>query len=122
MPRTEKYFPGGVKPGAPARNMAELLDSGAGTYTRWDEMGALIETRPLTADESAALAAEEVASRAEANGRTLEDRLRTLLARNAGFLALAAPTAAERNTQVERLTRQCSALIRLALRDLGGVD
>lgn len=103
----------------------EEWDSETGTYTRWDSTGAVVETRPLTADEVAAFAAQAAAQAAETNGRTLEDRLRRFLGLNADFLALAAPTAAQRNTQVERLARQTNALIRLALRDLsdiGGTD
>ncbi len=113
--RVENYANGGLE-------SVEEWNPVAGTYVRRNGEGVQVETRALAPTEVAALAAQDTADQAAANGRTLEDRLRTLLARNGEFLALAAPTAAERNAQVERLTRQCSALIRLALRDLGGAD
>ena len=124
--RSTGYHLGGHKPGTPAQNRAEELDSDAGTYTRWDESGKVVEQRPLTPDEiaaaSAASASWGIAEQAETNGRTLEQRLRTLLARNGEFLALASPTVAERNAQTARLTRECSALIRYVLRDLDDIS
>lgn len=45
-------------------------------------------------------------------------KLRTALASNAAYLAIATPTAAQRNQQVDRLTRQVQALARLTLREL----
>lgn len=117
-----RYHSGGFIPEAPARNCAEKWDPSAGTYTRWDKAGSVVESRPLTADEVSAFARVAQGSVKAENQRTLEDRLRRLLALNTEFLALAAPTAAQQNTQVERLTRECSALIRLALRDLGDVS
>lgn len=56
------------------------------------------------------------------NQETLEDRLRTFRTRNNEFLALAAPTAAQRNAQVARLTREANALIRIVLRDLADIS
>lgn len=124
--RSTGYHLGGHKPGTPAQNRAEELDSDAGTYTRWDESGKVVEQRPLAPEEvarfAAGAAAHAAAEQAETNGRTLEQRLRTLLARNGEFLALTAPTVAERNAQTARLTRECSALIRYVLRDLDDIS
>lgn len=50
------YHLGGFDPDAQAGNRAECWDGDAGTYTRWDTDGQELETRPLTADELAALA------------------------------------------------------------------
>jgi hypothetical protein len=60
---------------------------------------------PKTAD---ALAAQTQ----DGNRGTIEDRLRTALAGNATYLALATPTAAQTTAQAKALTRQVSALIR----------
>jgi len=45
----------------------------------------------------------------------LHDRMRQALTANAAYLAVAAPTPAQVAAQTKRLTRECSALIRLAL-------
>lgn len=45
----------------------------------------------------------------------LHTRLRNGLAANRSFLALASPTAAQRNQQVERLTRQNNQMIRILI-------
>lgn len=58
------------------------------------------------------------AGSAGANRQALTDRARQALAANATFLALASPTNAQVATQVTRLTRECSALIRLVVGQL----
>ncbi len=50
-----------------------------------------------------------------ANAATLIGRARLALTQNATYLALATPTAAQETAQVNRLTRECSAIIRLLL-------
>jgi hypothetical protein len=85
---------------------------------------------PLTPEEIAeaeALAAEAAVEEAarevlRTNAATIEDRMRQALDANATFLALASPTQAQTLAQVRRLTRECSALIRLALSELDTVD
>lgn len=54
--------------------------------------------------------------------RTLLAAAETALTNNKAFLALAAPTAAQAITQVQALTRQVDALIRLAVGDLSGTS
>jgi hypothetical protein len=49
------------------------------------------------------------------NGQTLRSRAQAALTVNAAFLALASPTNAQVVAQVQRVTKECSALIRLAL-------
>jgi hypothetical protein len=55
---------------------------------------------------------------ADVAARTIEDRLRQALTANATYLAIATPTAAQQRAQVERLTRQTTALIRRELHEL----
>ena len=54
----------------------------------------------------------------EANRRTITTKAQTALSANATFLAMSSPTAAQIRTQVNRLTREVNALIRLQLGDL----
>ncbi len=58
---------------------------------------------------------EAVRTPQQVNESTLRSRAAQALATNAAFLALVAPTNAQNATQVQRLTRECSALIRLLL-------
>lgn len=57
-----------------------------------------------------------------ANRATLEERAATALAANATFLAIATPTNAQTLAQVKTLTKECTALIRLALNLLDSTD
>lgn len=58
---------------------------------------------------------EPVLSARETNEQDLRGKAAQALAANATFLAIASPTAAQVTTQVQRLTRECNALIRLAI-------
>lgn len=55
------------------------------------------------------------ADTATANATSLREKARTGIAVNDTFLALTSPTNAQTLTQVQRLTRECTALIRLAI-------
>ena len=51
-------FPGGIIPSAPASNLQYQWDDATSTVTEWDQTGAVVSTRPYTAAESDAAAAE----------------------------------------------------------------
>lgn len=59
---------------------------------------------------------------AVANGSTLRQQAQQALAANRTYAALATPTAAQTTAQVQRLSRQQNAIIRLLLGDLTGTD
>lgn len=108
-----RYWPGGFVAGAPAGNMASQID--ATTVTTWDQQGNVTGTRPPTTAELALLTAQSSSGAVIANAQTLQGLAANALATNQTYLGLAPPTAAQVAAQVNVLTRECSALIRLLL-------
>lgn len=75
-----------------------------------------IEAANLTSAELQSKLSGVVYDAAVKDGQaTIRDRAQQALATNAAFLALASPTNAQTVTQVKALTRECNALIRMAL-------
>jgi hypothetical protein len=79
----------------------------------------VIPSRDGVADPS--LGYDIVISDAELNRNDLVTRADAALQANAVFLALAAPTNAQTLTQVQRLTKQSNALIRLVINELDDI-
>lgn len=79
-----------------------------------DTDGYTVEADVAQATLGAAVAAAPADDDA-ANADALRQRAVAALTANANYLALASPTQAQAIAQVDRLTRECSALIRLML-------
>lgn len=73
-------------------------------------------------DESKRLLALLQAKRDNPNRLDMIAKLKGNLEDNKAYLALSAPTADQRNTQVKLLTRQINRLIRLAINDLKATE
>lgn len=58
---------------------------------------------------------EQILAGRELNEQDIRAKAAQALTVNATFLAIASPTAAQVTTQVQRLTRECNALIRLMI-------
>lgn len=102
--------------------LREWWDDASRTYRSFDEQGAQMSTRPYTAAENQL--ADESAQRElrDANERTLREKAGQAIAFNDAFLALATPSNAQVVAQVQRLTREATALIRLTIRALDSTD
>lgn len=105
------YYPG-------TTNVAQSWDDSTDTYTAYDQSGNVTTTRPFTADETARAQAIEASLATSNNRSTLTNAAANAIANNQTFLGLASPTAAQELSQLQALTRQVNALIRLVTNDL----
>lgn len=92
------------------------------TLIRQDARERVYEIRDDGTGALVCTSVEPILNAAEQNEVTLRDRATQALAANATFLALGAPSNAQVVAQVQRLTRECSALIRLAMNLLDSTD
>lgn len=98
--------------------LRQRWDDAARVYTEWNELGVQTLTRAYTPAENAAADAAAVTETAATVEQALLDKARAALTANATFLALTSPTNAQTLAQVQRLTREVNALIKLQVRDL----
>lgn len=95
----------------------ELSAATSGTTTTVTCHAATITAAQLSAAVNAHVAVDE-----QANATTLRERADTAMANNRTYLAVASPTTAQNTAQIKALTRQNTALIRLVLNKLDGLD
>lgn len=112
--RTETWADFAREAGADIANLGDQWCTDYGI----DGLGLASPTETL-AERAAREAAQEAAG---ANRRTVEQRARVALTANATYLALGSPTNAQNLAQIRLLTRECSALIKLALNELDTTD
>jgi hypothetical protein len=107
------------------------VSDGTRTTERWTNEGTpgyytgnpLTKQRDLTAAEAAELAATDAANALLTNRASIEDKALAALAVNDTYLTGASnATQVQVRTQVERLTRECSGLIRLLLQQLDSTE
>lgn len=79
-------------------------------------------TRAYTAPENVAADRRATAATAAANNTALRNKARQAIAANDTFLALTGPTNSQVVAQVQRLTREATALIRLTIGALDSMD
>ena len=92
--------------------LVEEWDDGTRTYRRL-AAGEVVEERPYSEDEAAALQQADVDSQRQAARASLLAKVDTALVADLDYLALNPPTTAQAVAQVGRLTRQVVALLRL---------
>lgn len=98
-----------------------------GTYTRYADDGSVEETRPLTQEESDALAAADQDNVRSNNEQQIRDAAKTAMENNRLFIQQTKPStaAAQANqayNQAVALSRQMNAVIRLILAELDATD
>lgn len=124
MATISTYRLGGFSAAAPNGNLAERWSNGtqagepASGYTAWDAQGVVTLQRALTAQETATLAAQDTATTTAVNQSTLQQKAQAALTTNTTYLAIGSPSNAQVATQVQALTKECSAVIRLLLNQL----
>lgn len=88
-------------------------NDGPRTYTEYDAAGNTTLTRPYSPAENAAADAQATDDTRAANLSNLFQQAKTAVTNNQTFLAIGSPTTAQAVAQVQALTRQNDALIRV---------
>lgn len=91
-------------------------------YTEYDDTGAVTLTREYTVSEGFGADIRAALSTPDTVEQNLRSKASNAIAANNTFLALASPTNAQTLAQVQRLTRENTALIKLVLRQLDNSD
>lgn len=103
--------------------LRRLWDATARLRYEYDANGVQIgDPHPFTAEENARADAENAESVLISNRETLEAKAAAAKASNLAFLADTTVTQAEAVTQLQKLTRQVNALIKLQLQDFADLD
>jgi hypothetical protein len=82
---------------------------------QWTEGKTSAEIAPI-------LAAKAVAVSADNNRKTIQEYLKTAIQTDKVYLAIVAPTAAQKEEQTEKLTRQSIRIMRLLLNQFDSVE
>lgn len=109
------YWAGGLNASAPAQNKAQQWDDNTRLYTAWDTSGNQTTQRAYTTQENTDANARQAVITDDANRASLQTKATNAIATNNNFLAIASPTNAQAVAQVQLLTRENTAIIRLLL-------
>ena len=98
--------------------LREQWDYTTRLYTTWDAAGVQSSQRVFTAAENTRADADQAGVVLDTNRSDLTTKALSALAANDTYRAIVGPTNAQVVTQVDRLTRECSGMIRLLLAQL----
>ena len=103
----------------PPFGITSAIDTVLGICTDFALDGSQVSRRLTAAEVTSSTLAS---SQATTNGDLLRTRANAALAANAAYLAVGTPTTAQVVAQVALLTRECNAMLRLALNSLGDIS
>lgn len=99
-----------------AGKLTDQWDDNTSTYTTYEPTtGLQITSRAYTADETAAAQVRAKLATANANLANVQSKANTALTNNQTYLGIASPTNAQNAAQVQALTKQMDAVIRILM-------